>query len=300
MLKVLVGETAFLKGLNIFYTENLFKEASYPELKAAFSQVTNENLDLFFSQWTERTGAPTLEISSFHQREESGRLVVDVILKQDAEPPYSLRVPWEMQLKEGTRVTGHTNITTASHEFSVELAGPVESVKVDPRFDVFRKPLKDEIPPILTDVIGQSEKPHLVVVSDKDISPAVFFEGWKKQKSNEFEFINEKDVLTFPESPVVWVVGWNNKFLPKVSQWAQTVEVELTSKGVTLPEQSFRSADATVAALVLKQKDTDQIIVFLGLPANTDQQTLARKITHYGKHSYLLFSPEGRYLLPHL
>ncbi|MDP2865119.1 MAG: M1 family aminopeptidase, partial [Elusimicrobiota bacterium] len=63
MLRNLLGDDNFRKGLRGFYAVNSFKYASFEDLRSAFERITGEGrLKPFFDQWTRRAGAPALSL----------------------------------------------------------------------------------------------------------------------------------------------------------------------------------------------------------------------------------------------
>ena len=63
MLRKLIGDDAFFRGLRRFYSTWRFKKAGTEDVKAAFELEANRDLDLFFDRWIYGSTLPRLKFS---------------------------------------------------------------------------------------------------------------------------------------------------------------------------------------------------------------------------------------------
>ena len=63
MLRRMIGDDAFFRGLRRFYTMWRFKKAGTEDVKAAFEIETNRDLDRFFDRWIYGFTLPRLKFS---------------------------------------------------------------------------------------------------------------------------------------------------------------------------------------------------------------------------------------------
>ena len=63
MLRQLIGDDAFFRGLRRFYSAWRFKKAGTEDVKAAFEAVSNRDLDRFFDRWIYGSSLPRLKFS---------------------------------------------------------------------------------------------------------------------------------------------------------------------------------------------------------------------------------------------
>ena len=63
MLRKLIGDDAFFRGLRRFYTTWRFKKAGTEDVKAAFELEANRELDLYFDRWIYGSSLPRLKFS---------------------------------------------------------------------------------------------------------------------------------------------------------------------------------------------------------------------------------------------
>jgi hypothetical protein len=91
MLRKLIGDDAFFRGLRRFYTTWRFKKAGTEDVKAAFELEANRELDVYFDRWIYGSSLPRLKFSyttepgavvvRFEQMGERFELPVTVTLK---------------------------------------------------------------------------------------------------------------------------------------------------------------------------------------------------------------------------
>jgi hypothetical protein len=94
MLRKLIGDDAFLRGLRRFYATWRFKKAGTEDVKAAFELESNRDLDVYFDRWIYGSSLPRLKFSyttepgavvvRFEQIGERFELPVTVTLKHAA------------------------------------------------------------------------------------------------------------------------------------------------------------------------------------------------------------------------
>jgi hypothetical protein len=75
MLRKLIGDDAFFRGLRRFYSTWRFKKAGTEDVKAAFETEANRDLDLFFDRWIYGSALPRLK---FSYTTEPGAVVVRI------------------------------------------------------------------------------------------------------------------------------------------------------------------------------------------------------------------------------
>ena len=152
MLRDTVGEKVFDAGLRRFWMEKKFQTASWDDLRAAFEAASGRDLGSFFTQWLERTGAPTLGLETVEAKDNS----VSFTLTQD-NPPYVLDVPVSV---DGHRHT--VRLENREQRFNLALDGRPGNLRIDADADLFRRLHAEESPPILRDL---TLNPETVVVA---------------------------------------------------------------------------------------------------------------------------------------
>ena len=125
MLRRLVGDDAFLRGLRRFYAENRFQKAGTDDLQKAMAAESGRDLDRFFSKWIYDTALPRVRFTT----------VVDGdtlrIRYEQAGDPFDVPVTVSLQYADGRSEDVVVPVTEASGEHVVPLTGALRGVEVN-------------------------------------------------------------------------------------------------------------------------------------------------------------------------
>lgn len=148
MLKMRVGDKAFTAALRDFYKTMHSRTAGWGDLQSAFEAASGQNLAAFFKAWVTRPGAPSLTLNNAHV--EAQRTTFTLTQTQDGDV-YPLTVPVHVDTPSGTqRFTVH--MEQKSQAFTLDAKGKISALRIDPKFDVFRRLSLAETPAIFRDV----------------------------------------------------------------------------------------------------------------------------------------------------
>jgi aminopeptidase N len=89
MLRNLLGEETFYKGLNKYLVEHAFGNAGARQLEIAFEQASGKDLKWFFDQWYFRPGNPVLTVD--YKWDEAGK--TQVVYLQQTQEDSAFRLP---------------------------------------------------------------------------------------------------------------------------------------------------------------------------------------------------------------
>ncbi len=189
MLRRDIGDEAFFKALRLFIKENKNRKASWADLEKAFESTTGQDLSAFFEQWLNRKGAIEITPVEASVVFRDGKYRVDIRVKQKTKEPFSFYLPVKAVTKEAER---DFTIKVDKKDFWIRLSleeRPREVI-LDPEYDLFRIPLEDEVPPLVSavkndvnaivvypearreiyrDIIEYYEKIGTTVVSDSEV-----------------------------------------------------------------------------------------------------------------------------------
>src|SRR5690606_35708237 len=90
MLRMELGDELFLHGLRELYGQRRFTRTSFDDIATLFSNVARRDLQPFFDQWVERTGAPVLSVEVSEHVDGATRITI----AQSQSDPYQLTVPF--------------------------------------------------------------------------------------------------------------------------------------------------------------------------------------------------------------
>lgn len=295
MLRREIGDELFVKALHQFYFKNKFKSASFAEVENAFAAASGKDLRGFFSQWVERTGAPQLRIRAVTVTPQGPQFELRGIVEQIQEgTPYLLQVPVAVTVAGQDRAVEQS---VALHDRQAELrlllpAQPLR-VDVDPHFDLFRRLDRAEIPPALSQAFG-AEKALLVLpaAADETLLSAYrqLAESWQRTQASGLEVVLDRDLKGLPTDRAVWLLGWENSFVPVLLDALRDYDVQRTEDGVNTAEQRFSRAQDSVVFVARNPDRPQYALTWLATSNAKAVPGLASKLPHYRKYSYLAFT----------
>jgi len=125
MLRRLLGDEQFFRGLRRFYTSAKFRKVGTDELKAAFETESGRSLDRFFDQWIYGSTLPKLKIQ---YRVEGKDLAVHV--EQLAET-FEIPVTLTVEFNDRSKTTLILPITERTVDRRFALSAPIHSVDIN-------------------------------------------------------------------------------------------------------------------------------------------------------------------------
>ena len=135
MLRYVIGDEKFKKGLKLIPERFAWKSLSTEDFKKVMEEASGDNLDYFFLQWIESTGAPEFKMEYTVYRTAKGFRVMGKV-SQDLD---TFRMPVELQIEtEGNPEMKKIEVAGTSSEFVVETFGRPKKVDIDPSNRVLR------------------------------------------------------------------------------------------------------------------------------------------------------------------
>lgn len=139
MLRRMIGDDAFTRGLQRFYGLSRFQRVGTDQLRAAFEHETGRRLDTFFERWIHENGVPTLVTSwtvTGPSTDSGGALstaspasILHVTLEQDADRPAPLAVTVTVIYTDGRTDRAIAQVEGERTELSLPVTGPVRDVR---------------------------------------------------------------------------------------------------------------------------------------------------------------------------
>ena len=289
MIRKKVGDRAFWETLREIYRERLFQEASWQTFQEAFERQGEMDLKSFFDQWVNRKGAPRLALDSVAAEPMSGLWRVRAILVQK-QPFFELELPLTLETES---IRGHKTVALsgAAAFFEAPSFGRPLKLLLDPDFDVFRRLHPSEIPPSVNSV--KSSGALLIILSGpwKEHGKRVGMTLARSLGLRNYRIMEEEDLSPEDmERHDLLYLG-----LPRTTPFPIT-----TVSGLTLESGRFRvdgevfEGPSSVFFGVFRHREFEDQVVALYLPLSLEAaEDAARRITHYGRYSYLAFK-DGR------
>ena len=285
MIRQALGEEAFWGALQDVYRTRRFKQTSWSDLKKAFENRGKQSLQDFFDQWLSRPGAPQFSLNEVRAENAGGTWKVMGQIKQ-LPPYYKFKLKLALQTHEQT---GSEQILVSGETTPFELVSdlPPQAITADPDDNIFRRLWPSEIPPAVNTLKGSTS---VVTVVSENLEPEIIktAEILKLSlglKQNRLVAERELDLKLFPEHDILLIgLPQGNDLRPKTP-----ASVRTRPDNFWLNEKLFDSPNDSFFG-VFKHPLNPSRIVALFMPLSPQYaEAVARKITHYGKYSYLAF-----------
>ena len=269
MLRDLLGNESFDRGLRLFWSQNKFRVASWSDLQSAFETESGKKLQTFFEQWLTYTGAPSVRITEAVRTYSESGYHVTVTLEQE-DSSYSLHVPIAVHTEGEVKIKTF-NMDKESQTFSFESRTKPIKVTLDPDFRLFRRLTPNEAPPILRQIMvdHSTETILLSEMGDaRDVSRELA--GKLLRRTPKIVSLADTDKVTS-----VLVIGLQDE----VSKWLNLNK---------LPPRPFNMRrDGTAYAWTIRKDGVTFVVVSAkDVPS---LQSLVRPLPHYGRQSYIVF-----------
>ncbi len=294
MLRRRLKDKLFIQGLRRFYAEQLSRRAGFAELEAAFEAVSGLTLDNWFKQWLQRSGAPALSIEGVTARPEGDSWRLSGRLRQTQPgPAYVLEVPLAVQI-DGQDPPWQATVTMDTAVLDLDLALPARPwrLRIDPWFELMRRLDRGEIPPALSQLLGAE---RLLLVLPTSAPPPArdayqrFADAWSAGRTVESVLDTELDSL--PADRSVWLLGWENRHLPRLAETLAPRGVAFDAARVRLEGQSYSREGYAVMLVTRPEPRSEHALAWMGAPPGA-LPALGRKLPHYGRYSFLVFTGE--------
>lgn len=290
MVRQRLGDERFIAGLHRFYADRRFLSSTYDDLRAAFESESGQDLETEFRQWLDRPGAPMLALGRVASKRVGNGHELSLELKQtQAGEPYRLRVPVAITLA-GQQEAQWRVLELNGHQTRQILYFDHEPVRVDvdPQYDVFRRLHPAEIPPAL----GRSFSEEAVTLVLPAAASPEMQAHWRRFAGStdywsRITTVLDGEVKALPKGNV-WLLGWENRWLPQLLQNLADQGVAVLDKGVVRLGERDYQADRHSLVLVTAAGDGGTVV----WAAAANPQAVAgllRKLPHYSRYSYLAF-----------
>jgi len=271
MLRREIGQQAFTDGIRRFWRDYRFATASWPQLQASFGQAAGRDLDWFFRQWLEQSGAPAISLGAHQVAQIDGGYLTRIEVLQPV-AGYRLQLPATLVTDGGIE---RREITVATPRTDVEwitTARP-RAIHFDPDSDVFRRLQQSETPPILRDITLNPQTVTLVAGDE-----AAFIENARLLATRLLDtppaFLAAGSARA-AQQPLLLIT-------PLAGLAAQLADLEIALPS-ELPDISYQGA-----AWTARLENNTPVLVVTAESAQV-LQSMLRALPHYGGQSYVLF-----------
>jgi aminopeptidase N len=296
MLRRQLGDDTFLRALQDFYRSYRFKIASFADLERAFAQTSGKDLQPFFAQWAQRSGAPELRLVSAQTHYDKARrsasgYELDIVVEQTQPgPAYVLDLPLAVTLAGQPNAYSTVMAMKGKRaELRLQLKEQPLRVDVDPEFDLFRRLDRAEIPPAFSQIFGAEKL--LIVLPRKapEAFRAKYSEialAWQNQPARVTLVKWDDEIERLPKDGAVWLFGWENGLRGEFKNALATSAAVMSDTGAQFGNGEY---ERSLHALALTVHIGQTPAAWLAAPDAAMLPVLARKLPHYAKYSYAAF-----------
>jgi aminopeptidase N len=129
MLRRLIGDDAFFRGVRRFYAESRFEKASTDDLRRAMEAEAGRPLDRFFDRWIYGASLPQVSFTSRVEKTADGDVLVTHF--EQMGDVYELPVTVTLNYADRRSVDVIVPVTDRSVDTRVPLRGPLRGVEVN-------------------------------------------------------------------------------------------------------------------------------------------------------------------------
>jgi len=286
MLRKTLGDSLFWGALRRFYEQAKFSIASWKDLEQTFSEAAETDLAWYFDQWVMRPGSPFIALQDAGYRKEDTGYLVDFTLSQES-PPFVIDLPVRIETDQGGE-TRMVRLAGTDSTYTVQVPNRPLRLAVDPDYDTFRRLYLEEIPITLGTLFGQDSPAVVIGNAESDSARAGFrrmAEAWGLGHLVEYE--EDFDSARIG-SEHVWLMGRGDIMDAMLGELPG--RLELVGALARVGGHDFSIAGGTVIMTVRNPRG-NSLGVGIVLSGDPDSAaSLAGRIPHYSKYSYLGFS----------
>ena len=273
MLRDHLGEEIFNRAIQAIWNTRRFEITSWHHLQNLFEMVSGRDLQAFFSQWLERTGAPRIYIEAVDYFKSTSGHQLAITLEQSA-PVYQLRVPIVIRGAENEEIQV-LEFQDMRQTFNIEVqARPLEII-LDPDLRLFRQLAFGEAPPILREVMV-NQLTETILLPQNDAVMTIAKNLASKLQNRTPKMIASTDIL--PTGPLL-VIGLQQQ----IDAWLETNN---------LPARPRYVANKGSAQVWTFSRSNGSTLAIVSARDAASMEALIRPLPHYGRQSYMVF--DGR------
>ncbi len=208
MLKNIVGEENFEKSIKEFIRQYSFKKASWEDIQKIFEKNYGD-LNWFFEEWLNKKGMINFAIKNPDLKVEKGKFKVSFDIEQKGEV-FKFNLP--LQIYTTFEIKNKTiEISKQKEHINIFLKDEPLRLVIDRNYNIFRNLKGDEIPPLISQVLGADKV--IAVVFNKEKYDYIL----KDLKNKNLEIKNPNDFkYSDLKNNVVIIFDKENPVIPKI------------------------------------------------------------------------------------
>ena len=285
MLRRQVGEEAFWGALRDLCRDRLFKTTSWADIQKAFEARGRQSLKTFFDQWVFHKGAPRFSLDAVQARRTGSIWKVEGRIVQES-PPFSFDL--DLLLESQGQIDSRTiRISDRETPFQITSKSMPLRLVADPDSQIMRRLFPIEIPPAINAIKSSSS---VLALLSADLEPQVKSAArtlilslglknyaFAEENNIKREQLLGKDILMigYPQNKTLF------RHLPD--------QIAIDPESFVLNKKTYKQSSDVFFGVFAHPFSENRIAALFFPLSSLQAENVARKITHYGKYSYLAF-----------
>jgi len=285
MVRRKLGEAAFWNALRDVYRQRRFQKTSWSDLQRAFEARGQRSLQSFFDQWIHRKSAPRFFMKDIQRIQAAADWKVSGrIIQKDA--PYNISINLVLET-DATKITREIELTGETTAFEITSSERPRRLLADPNFDTMRLLHAAEIPPAVNNI--KSAASVRIILSDQlqpDVKQAAETLALSLGLKN-YQFVSESQVQQsqLAQNDILLIGQPGQKALmPEMPH-----QINIHPDSFTLNKARYKDSSDAFFGVFHHPLNNQRVAALFIPPSKPTADMVARKITHYGKYSYLAF-----------
>ena len=268
MLRKELGDEQFITALKQLYKDNKYQQIGWTDIETVFSESAGRDLSLFFGQWLLRHDIPALSADRITVEQKNGKSVLSFHLVQHTQDPYRLQVPVIVKTRDGiTREV--VKVDSPDQQVFITLDSLPTELLLDPEYHIMRDLQPSELHPAWMQFMGAEKK--TIVLPDKE------------DMERYMPLITD---LERRGSTLITAAELKNSELEKGS----FVFLGSSAHTLGLFGRPVHPAKGFTLDVRKNPLNPDQVLVLVTSSSTEETARIVRKLSHYGKYSYLHFT----------
>ncbi len=267
-LKQKIGEDLFSQGLKKFYSDFKGKRASWKDIETTFSTVSSLDLTRFFLERLSSTDIAHFTIDSLSLSANEAGYQLSFTVEQKTDKPFSLHLPVVIKTTSGN-IPFTRQVKEKRTTLTFTLPENPLAITIDPNYDLMRRLDNREIPPALSHFFGAEKK---LAILESEAARTIYEPVIKRLQNSNWKITTAQQVKNSELSKQsILFLGTDS-----TASKALFAEINHPQSGFTLEVRK-------------NPLDSSHVAVMINAGSADEAKAVARKLSHYGKYSYLHF-----------
>jgi hypothetical protein len=303
LLRQEVGEETFWRALTSLVAQYRGRHAEWRDLERVFAEESRQDLRWFFAQWVEQDGAPVLSLAEAVAHPVAGSSTQTFQLEATVVQSSQLfRLPLQLliHMEGGGEQVLTVPLRSLREKISIVLPARPIAIDLDPDFIIFRRIVRQSLPPVLNHYVTDRRRSVLTGFTDEPDRPSPFRDVVARIEAQEQQKpIGDRTVIAslaqdglLPQEGSVLVLGG-----PESRSGIQSIltkhcgdRATLSDRGVTVMGAAHEGLGLALLVSCHRVDRPGSVVTVLYAATPQAVAKVARLLFFYGWNSVVLFN----------